>query len=52
MEELNRDILPDNCPIKLSPQIIQSTVERYALDEVKRVYIPATITEKNGWEKG
>ena len=50
LEKINKDILPDYCPMKISQEVINSTFEKYQIDEVKRIYIPATITEKEAYE--
>jgi uncharacterized metal-binding protein len=50
LEKINQDLLPDNCPMKTSRDVIDRAVEKYRLDEVKRIYIPATITEKEAYE--
>ena len=50
LEEITKDILPEYCPMKTSPETIRSLVERYGLDEVKKIYVPATITEKEAYE--
>jgi uncharacterized metal-binding protein len=49
-EEINKDILPEYCPMKTSEEAIKSVIEKYRLDDVKRIYIPATITEKEAYE--
>lgn len=36
--------------MKTSEEVITSVVERYAQDNVRKVYIPATITEKEAYE--
>jgi uncharacterized metal-binding protein len=50
LDEITKDILPEYCPMKTSPETIRSLVEMYGLDEVKRIYVPATITEKEAYE--
>jgi len=50
LEEIDKDILPEYCPMKTSEETIKSVVERYGLDEVKRIYVPATIIEKEAYE--
>jgi len=49
-EEINKDILPEYCPMKTSEEAIKSVIEKYELGDVKRIYIPATITEKEAYE--
>ncbi len=50
LEKINRDRLPDYCPMRTSPEVIDSAVERYGLDDVRKLYVPATITEKEAYE--
>jgi uncharacterized metal-binding protein len=49
MERISKDALPDNCPMKTSPETIAKSVERYRDDDVSRLYVPATITEKEAY---
>jgi uncharacterized metal-binding protein len=46
----NEDILPEYCPMKTSVEVIKSAVERYKQEDVKKIYLPATITEKEAYE--
>ena len=50
LEEINKAILPEYCPMKTSEKEIKSAIEKYGKDDVKRIYIPATITEKEAYE--
>ena len=50
LEEINKEVLPEYCPMKASEEVIKSVVERYAKDNVKKIYIPATVTEKEAYE--
>ena len=50
MEQINKEALPDNCPMRISTDTINSTIEKYRTEEVKSTYIPATITEKEAYE--
>ncbi len=50
LEEINKAILPEYCPMKTSEEMIKSVIERYGQDDVKRIYVPATITEKEAYE--
>jgi len=50
LEEINKTILPEYCPMKTSEERIKSVIERYGHDDVKRIYVPATITEKEAYE--
>ena len=51
MEKLKKDALPEFCPMRTSPGIIQSAVERYEEKEVKSIYVPSTITEKEAYQE-
>jgi len=50
LDEINKDILPDYCPMRTSLEVINFAIERYELDDVKRIYVPATIAEKEAYE--
>jgi uncharacterized metal-binding protein len=50
LEKINKDVLPEHCPMKTSKELITSVIEKYALDDVKRIYVPATVTEKEVYE--
>jgi len=50
LDEINKDILPDYCPMRTSLEVINLAIERYELDDVKRIYVPATIAEKEAYE--
>jgi uncharacterized metal-binding protein len=50
IEEIAKDLLPSFCPMKNSMETIKSAVKQYSEDEVKRIYVPATITEKEAYE--
>lgn len=50
MEELDESQLPQNCPMKTSKEVIESATEKYAQANVKEIYVPATITEKEAYE--
>jgi uncharacterized metal-binding protein len=47
---IKKDTLPEFCPMRTSEETIKKVIERYEKDDVKRVYIPATITEKEAYE--
>ena len=49
-EQLNKEVLPQACPMRNSPDLIQEIVQRYSAEEVKSIYVPATITEKEAYE--
>jgi uncharacterized metal-binding protein len=50
MEDFKKEVLPEYCPMKTRWEVIKSIVKRYGRDDVKRIYIPATITEKEAYE--
>jgi len=50
MEKLNMDRLPSSCPMRINPEIVMSSVRQYKEEDVKRLYIPATITEKEAYQ--
>jgi uncharacterized metal-binding protein len=50
LEETNKNILPEYCPMKTSEEMIKSVIEKYGQNDVKRIYVPATITEKEAYE--
>ncbi len=50
LEEINKNILPEYCPMKTSEEMIKSVIEKYGKNDVKRIYIPATVTEKEAYE--
>ncbi len=50
LEKLNKTALPEGCPIKLSPKVIEYVIKRYRETAIKRLYVPATITEKEAYE--
>jgi hypothetical protein len=45
-EEINKDILPEYCPMKTSEEAIKSVIEKYRQDDVKRIYIPPLSRRK------
>lgn len=49
-EKLNVDKLPKNCPLRTSTETIKDAVRKYNEDTVKKIYIPATITEKEAYQ--
>lgn len=50
LEEINKDILPEYCPVKTSEETINSVIRKYGQNDVTRIYVPATITEKEAYE--
>jgi uncharacterized metal-binding protein len=49
-EEVNKDDLPMFCPMKISENAIKAAIERYGQEDVSRIYVPATVTEKEAYE--
>jgi hypothetical protein len=50
LEGINKDILPEYCPMKISEETLKSVIEKFGTDDVKRLYLPAAITEKEAYE--
>ena len=50
LEEVNVELLPSFCPMKTSKETIKSAIAMYREEHVKRIYVPATITEKEAYE--
>jgi uncharacterized metal-binding protein len=48
--KVDKDLLPDYCPMKTMEDVIQTAEEKYAHDDVKSIYVPATLTEKEAYE--
>jgi len=48
--QINKEILPEFCPMRTSTDAIRPVVERYDQDRVRSIYVPATITEKEAYE--
>jgi uncharacterized metal-binding protein len=50
MGEHSPEDLPDFCPMKTSSKIVERSVERYREEEIRDIYVPATITEGEAYE--
>jgi len=50
IENLDRDALPKNCPLRVNPEIIKGIAKRYSEDAIRKLYVPATITEKEAYQ--
>lgn len=48
--KVNRDALPKSCPIQTSPETVDHAISRYNEDPIKKLYVPATITEKKAYQ--
>lgn len=50
LEEIRKDILPEYCPMRISEETVKSAVKRYGHNDVMKIYVPATVTEKEAYE--
>ncbi|MCS7124630.1 MAG: DUF1847 domain-containing protein [Candidatus Bathyarchaeota archaeon] len=50
LEKIDDTVLPSFCPMKNMKETIQSAITKYGEDHVKRIYVPATITEKKAYQ--
>jgi uncharacterized metal-binding protein len=48
--DINKDVLPQGCPIRTTPETVNSAINRYKEDSIKHLYGPATITEKEAYQ--
>jgi len=48
--EISKEMLPKFCPMKTSVNTVRSVTERYEEDEVRKIYVPPTVTEKEAYE--
>ena len=51
IEEVKKETLPPYCPMRLDLKTIEKSVKRYQDSEVKDLYGPATIVEKEAYQK-
>ena len=51
LESLDKSLLPKECPIITHSQVVKTAIKRYKEDAVKRLYISATIAEKEAYEQ-
>lgn len=49
-DKIAKEALPKFCPMKISRNKIEAVSTRYKQEDVKRIYVPATITEKEAYE--
>jgi uncharacterized metal-binding protein len=49
-DEVDRDVLPRFCPMKMNEGVIKDVTKRYRQDGIRDIYVPATITEKEAYE--
>lgn len=50
LEKVDDKLLPSFCPMKNSKETIRTAIAMYSEDNVKRIYVSATITEKEAYE--
>jgi len=51
MGRLDKDKLPQYCPMRTMGELVNSSVKRYKFGKAKEIYLPATITEKEAFEQ-
>jgi uncharacterized metal-binding protein len=51
LESIDKSLLPKGCPIITHPQTVATAVKRYEEDAVKKLYVSATVTEKEAYEQ-
>jgi uncharacterized metal-binding protein len=50
LEKVDKDALPQSCPIQTDPETVNSAISRYTEDPIRHLYVPATITEKEAYQ--
>lgn len=50
MEKLNKNALPEYCPMCTNEDTIRESREQYGVEDVKKLYVPSTITEKEAYQ--
>lgn len=50
MDTLKTDALPEFCPMRYKTENIMKSIDSYRNDDVRRIYVPATITEKEAYQ--
>ncbi len=50
LEEIEKKRLPINCPIRVNPEVVIEAVKCYGDEDTMKLYIPATITEKEAYQ--
>ena len=48
--EANLDSLPDFCPMRIMPHVIEKALEQYSRENFKRFYVSSAWTEKQAYE--
>lgn len=49
-DKITKEALPRFCPMKTNGNKIEGLTKRYEQDHIKRIYVPATVTEKEAYE--
>jgi uncharacterized metal-binding protein len=49
-DEVSKNVLPKFCPMKINEITIKAVTERYGQENVRKIYVPATVTEKEAYE--
>ncbi|MEM3522533.1 MAG: hypothetical protein QXD78_05800 [Candidatus Bathyarchaeia archaeon] len=50
LDEIDKNLLPNFCPMKTNGETIKSVIKEYEENNIKKIYVPATITEKEAYE--
>ncbi len=50
LESIDKSLLPKTCPILTHSQAVMTAIKRYGEDAVKKLYVPATVTEKEAYD--
>jgi uncharacterized metal-binding protein len=50
LESIDKSLLPKECPIITHSQAVTTAVKRYEEDAVKKLYVSATVTEREAYE--
>jgi uncharacterized metal-binding protein len=48
--EVSKSALLKFCPMKISSNTIKAVTKRYGQEDVRKIYVPATVTEKEAYE--
>jgi uncharacterized metal-binding protein len=49
-DEVSKNLLPKFCPMKINENAIKTATDRYGQENVRKIYIPSTVTEKEAYE--
>lgn len=49
-KDIDRSLLPAFCPMKIDEALVEEVAKKYDQEEVRKIYVPATITEKEAFE--